>query len=73
MACAQDSPDVFSPAAIHRLLDRVNDWQMANPRMKPNDRNWERGTWYTGVMAAYQATGDEKFLKQALDWGRQHQ
>jgi rhamnogalacturonyl hydrolase YesR len=54
------------------LLHRVNDWQIANPRMKPNDRNWERGTWYTGVMAAYKATGDEKFLQQALDWGTQH-
>lgn len=54
------------------LLHRVNNWQIANPRMKPNDRNWERGTWYTGVMAAYKATGDEKFLQQALEWGTQH-
>ena len=71
-ARAGDLPDAFNPAAIHRLMVRVNDWQIANPRMKANDRNWERGTWYTGVMAAYKATGDEKFLKQALDWGRQH-
>ena len=55
------------------LLHRVNDWQVAHPRMKPDDRNWERGTWYTGVMAAYKATGDEKFLQQALEWGKQHQ
>jgi rhamnogalacturonyl hydrolase YesR len=55
------------------LLHRVNNWQVAHPRMKPNDRNWERGTWYTGVMAAYKVTGDEKFLQQALDWGKQHQ
>jgi rhamnogalacturonyl hydrolase YesR len=41
--------------------------------MKPNDRNWERGTWYTGVMAAHKSSGDEKFLKQALEWGQQHQ
>jgi rhamnogalacturonyl hydrolase YesR len=55
------------------LLHRVNNWQIANPRMKPNDRNWERGTWHTGVMAAYKATGDEKFLQQAMAWGKQHQ
>jgi unsaturated rhamnogalacturonyl hydrolase len=71
-AGAQDTADVFAPAAIHRLLVRVNDWQAGHPAMKPDDRNWERGTWYTGVMAAYKATGDERFLKQALDWGRQH-
>jgi hypothetical protein len=52
---------------------RVNDWQVAHPTMKPNDRNWIRGTWYTGVMAVYKATGDEKFLKRALEWGQQHQ
>lgn len=54
-------------------MRKVNDWQVAHPRMKPNDRNWERGTWYTGVMAAYNATGDEKFLQQAMAWGKQHQ
>ena len=58
---------------IPALMQRVNAWQIANPRMKADDRNWERGTWYTGVMAAYRATGDEKYLQQALDWGRQHQ
>ncbi len=56
---------------IRRLLARVNDWQIAHPVMKPNDRNWERGTWYSGVMAAYKATGDERFLKPALKWGAQ--
>lgn len=55
------------------MLHRVNDWQIAHPRMKPDDRNWERGTWYTGVMASYKATGDNKFLQQALAWGQQHQ
>ena len=72
-AHAQDSTDAFSAANIKRLLIRVNDWQAAHPVMKPNDRNWERSTWYTGVMAAYRATGEERFLRQAMDWGRQHQ
>ena len=64
--------DPFDRATVVRLLERANAWQVANPRMKPDDRNWERGTWYTGVMAAHRATGAETFLKQALDWGRQH-
>ena len=68
LACASVQAEGIVP-----LLHRVNDWQVAHPRMKPDDRNWERGTWYTGVMAAYKATGDEKFLQQALEWGKQHQ
>ena len=57
---------------IQHLLHRVNDWQVTNPHMGPGDRNWERGTWYTGVMAAYKAADDKTFLKQAVDWGTQH-
>src|SRR5262249_42016394 len=54
------------------LMQKVNAWQVANPVMKPDDRNWERGTWYTGVMAAWRATRDRAYYQQALDWGRLH-
>ncbi|MGN6555329.1 MAG: glycoside hydrolase family 88/105 protein [Verrucomicrobiota bacterium] len=63
----------FSAHEILTVMHRVNDWQIAHPTMKPDDRNWERGTWYAGVMAAYKATDDDQFLQQALKWGRQHQ
>lgn len=65
--------DLPRRAQVLDLMQRVNAWQVAHPVMKPGDRNWERGTWYTGVMAAWKATGDRKFLAQALAWGRQHQ
>ncbi len=65
--------DPFERTTIIRLLRQANDWQTAHPRMKADDRNWERGTWFTGIMAAYQATGDERYLNQALAWGQQHQ
>jgi len=58
---------------ILTLLQRANSWQMAHPVMKPDDRNWERATWYTGVMAVWKATKDRLFLDQALEWGRQHE
>lgn len=54
-------------------MHRVNDYQKAHPVMKPDDRNWQRATWYTGVMAAWKATHDRKFFRQAMDWGRQHE
>ncbi|MBM4088511.1 MAG: glycosyl hydrolase [Planctomycetes bacterium] len=65
--------DTFDHATIVGLMRQTNDWQTAHPRMQPDDRNWERGTWFTGIMAAHKATGDEKYLTQAMDWGRQHQ
>jgi len=57
---------------IHAVMRRVNSWQLAHPVMKPDDRNWKRATWYTGVVAAWIATGDKSFLRQALAWGKQH-
>ncbi|MGO8790429.1 MAG: glycoside hydrolase family 105 protein, partial [Terriglobia bacterium] len=55
------------------LLRKANSWQLAHPVMKPDDRNWERATWYTGVMAAWKATHDPIFLNQSLAWGRLHE
>ncbi len=58
---------------ILAVMHRVNDWQFAHPAVPAEDgRNWERGTWYIGVMSAWKETRDEKFLNQALAWGRQH-
>lgn len=64
---------MFQREAVLKLINRVNDWQVANPWARPGwDRNWERATWYTGVMAAYKATGEERLLKQAMAWGKHH-
>lgn len=70
-ARAADAPALPSRAEVLALMHKVDDWQTAHPVMKPGDRNWERGTWYTGIMSAWKTTGDEKFLNQALDYGRQ--
>ena len=69
-ACAAGAPALPSRAEVLALMHKVDDWQTAHPVMKPDDRNWERGTWYTGVMGAWKTTGDPKFLNQALDFGR---
>lgn len=37
------------------------------------DNGWIRGAFYTGVMAAYRATGNEKFLKEALEWASKNE
>ncbi len=63
---AQD--DILSKSSVKAIIDKVNDYQYANP-WREFDDNWIRGTYYTGVMACYQATGDKKLLDQCNAWG----
>ncbi len=71
-ALAQNEKQFPSRAEILALMHRVDDYQIANPVMPAMDRNWERGTWYTGVMEAWNATRDQAFFNQALNWGKQN-
>jgi len=66
------APALPKKQEILSLLKKANSWQLAHPVMKPDDRNWERATWYTGVMAAWKSTRNAAFLDQALEWGRLH-
>ncbi len=66
------SSHVFERDVILSMMLKANAYQKTHPVMKENDRNWQRGTWYTGVMAVYRATGDVRFLQQAMDWGKLH-
>jgi unsaturated rhamnogalacturonyl hydrolase len=63
----------FSTRAIAAVMKKADDWQMAHPVMPAGDRNWRRATWYTGVMAAYRATGDRAYLDQATHWAEAQQ
>src|ERR1017187_8307358 len=73
IAPAQSATSIPPRGEILTLMHRADAYQIENPVMRPTDRNWERGTWYTGVMEAWKATHDEAFYKQALDWGKQNQ
>lgn len=39
---------------------------------KQNDRNWIRGTYYTGLMAFYNANRDSVLFQQAKTWAAKH-
>src|SRR5436305_1253771 len=69
-ATAADAPT--SRAAIFALMHKVNQWQVENPVMPADNRNWERAMWYTGVMSAWKETRDPRFFDQAMAWGREH-
>ena len=66
------SSEMLTSAQIEEIMRKVNQYQLSNPWTDKEDYNWIRGTFYTGAMAAYQATGDEQYLKQCNDWGRQY-
>lgn len=72
-ASGQTLVTVLSRTEILAIMHRVDAWQLAHPVMLPTDRNWERSTWYTGVMEDWKATHDTTFFDQALDWGKQNQ
>jgi unsaturated rhamnogalacturonyl hydrolase len=63
--------DIFSKDFIKSLINRVNNYQFTHPWTEHDD-NWIRGTYYTGVMACYQATKDIRYLQQCDSWGKEN-
>lgn len=61
----------FTPDSVIAVMYRVND-HFLEQQWKRNDRNWIRGTYYTGLMAFYQATEDHLLLQQAVNWSAKH-
>src|SRR5215203_3062949 len=67
---AQRSGDVYSGKVIKATMEKVCAWQLANPvpfNVK-NENDWARAAFYTGVMATYGTTGNEKYLREAMKW-----
>lgn len=63
---AQHKEDIYSRKYIAAIMNRVDDWQIANPVViNGKDNNlWARAAFYTGIMAAYSTTHDQKYLER---------
>jgi unsaturated rhamnogalacturonyl hydrolase len=65
----------FVPEQILALMRRVADWGLTASVSETNnldlnkDKQWRTGVFRTGVMAAYRATKDDKYLKNTIAWG----
>ncbi len=66
--------------SVIQLLKKVNQYTLTHPYIHRNtnkivesDRTWIRATYYTGVMALYEATGDPDILEQAMKWAKKHE
>ena len=63
---------IYEKDSIKLVIDKVIKYQNSNPWTTEKDYDWIRGTYYTGIMACYQATGDKKFLDQCVKWGEDY-
>lgn len=69
------APDVFAPVFIENAMQRAFDWQIGNivtsaplpdgGFQEVSDTEWVRGAFFAGVMAAFEATGDSRYLDAA--------
>jgi rhamnogalacturonyl hydrolase YesR len=59
----------FSPDSIKSLMRKV-----ANYRLKSGVRaignGWDGGSYFTGIMALYRTTKEQKYLDSAIAWGK---
>ncbi len=71
----QKSADIYSEKFIIDIMRKACDYQFdiqaKNLATSKKDLNyeWVLGAFYTGVMALYEATNDEKYLDSALKYG----
>jgi unsaturated rhamnogalacturonyl hydrolase len=74
-ASARD--DLFARGRIQATMQRVADWQLAHVLYEAplpdggtqpvTDTEWVRGAFFAGVMAAYRATGEQRYLNAAVN------
>jgi rhamnogalacturonyl hydrolase YesR len=56
------------PQAVQEIARRVADYELQR-REESNDNSWIRATFYTGQMATWRLTGDQRYLDEAMRWG----
>ncbi len=52
---------------VEKVIDKAVNYQMAEYGDRLNT-DWKAGTFFTGLYAAYKATGNESYRQQAYDW-----
>ena len=67
--------DLMSEDGILKIMQRVADWQLANPLpgddFKKKQLDWLYGAFYTGLMRLYQTTGDTRYADEMINVGDQ--
>ncbi len=63
--------DPLAPAEILAVAERVAGWQLAHPRH--GDLEWTNAVFYSGLVAAYRVTGDDRYLAVPIEVGERHE
>jgi unsaturated rhamnogalacturonyl hydrolase len=64
-------PPLPSRAQVVATIEKVNNyWIAQNP--KPGNNDWTEATYFTGDLAAYDATGVANYLNYAKTWASEH-
>jgi rhamnogalacturonyl hydrolase YesR len=78
-AVAAEAPDVqaaapsaaINPKAVLSVMERVGDWQLANPsKHRPDD--WTQAVGYNGIMALTGISGDSKYRDAMIAMGEKN-
>src|ERR1700722_2335032 len=70
---AQQSSQDISPQTVLTVMQRVADWQLANPSLHKTT-DWTQGAGYDGFMALAGISGDSKYrdammsMAETNDW-----
>ncbi len=60
----------YKSEVIKDIIKRVANYQVENYGDNIPTRDWLVGTFYSSFVAAYEATGDKWYLKEALNWSK---
>lgn len=64
--------DPLTPAAVLTVIEKVADWQLANPSKHP-PTDWTQGAWYTGMMALAGVADSPRFHDAMMKMGETNQ
>ena len=56
-------------AAVHSMMKRAADWQLANPIENRSLRDWTMAPFYDGLIATARSTDDPKYLEEVIRFG----
>lgn len=60
----------FNPKQIKKTMIKAATWQFAHPKHELYD--WTNGAFYAGVSAAYEETGNKKYLDAMMEMGQKN-
>jgi rhamnogalacturonyl hydrolase YesR len=61
--------DELNPEDIVKIMNRVADWQYANPVTTQHELNWHYGAFYTGIRALYETTDASRYKTELINLG----